>query len=157
MEEDFQPKDIELCINAIYDTMHEEIDIVQDYHDRHNTPSCVILTIATLSAARAEVEAIRDQIEGKTIIEIGAGVGLLAVAMSRYAKRVYAIEVDPAWSWTFIRHIYRRKPPHLTFIFGLAEEMVGAIKGDVAVIRTRSGYDEMRKIAGEFAPEIIEL
>jgi|SRR3990167_2204795 len=147
---------LEACIEGIYGTMYEEADMLENYHKRHGTESQLILTMASLSSARAVAESIRSNIAGKTVIEVGAGVGLLALAMAGIAERVYAIEVDPGWSWGFIRHIYHRKPKNLTFIFGAAEEMLGILHGDVAVVRTRSGRERMLALASLFAPIVLE-
>lgn len=159
MENQDEPtvEELEFCINGIYGTLYEEQDMIQDYHSRHGTESALILTIATLSAANVEAAAIREKIEGKVVIEVGAGVALLGIAMAKYAKQVYAIEIDPAWSWGFVRHLYMRKPQNLTFIFGRAQEMVGILRGDVAVVRTRSARDQMKELAQKFAPEVLEL
>ena len=49
-------------------------------------------------------------IDGKRVIEVGAGVGFLAIEMAKRAKSVIAIECDPAWSWIFTQPLQLHKP-----------------------------------------------
>ena len=88
-------------------------------------------------------------------ILVSLGVGLLAIYMARVAKHVYAIEVDPAWSWAFTKELYRKKPANLTWIFGTAESVASWLRGDVAVIYTRSGQAAMEGIAKTMCPKIV--
>lgn len=128
---------------------------VMDYMDRHEVDSMLILTVASYYAAQGEVQKLLPHIEGKTVVEIGAGVGMLALQMARYAKHVWAIESDPAWSWIFTKHLYELKPPNLTWIFGRAQDLVGVLHADVAVVYTRSNVKGMGAIAKQMAPELI--
>jgi len=75
--------------------------------------------------------------------------------MARFAKQVYAIEADPAWAWVFTECLYQKKPSNLTYIFGTAESVANIIRGDVAVIFTRSGYEAMMAVADRICPEVI--
>jgi hypothetical protein len=77
--------------------------------------------------------------------------------MAKIAKSVFAIEVDPAWSWVFTHSLYRHKTKNLTWIFGSAESVVEWLNGDVAVIVTRSGIEEMRALAYRMAPRVLML
>jgi hypothetical protein len=141
-------------IEGIYDTQ-EGSEEVEDFERRHEIRSLGILTV--LNAHEAEVEVVRmaPWITGKRVVEIGAGVGLLAVALARVARSVVAIEVDLAWSWTFVEHLYRAKPPNLTWVFGRAEEVAGWLRADVAIVYTRSDVEGMRTLAGKFAPLVL--
>jgi hypothetical protein len=145
----------EAATERIYETNEGE-PCVEEFHQRHDTDSMLILTVHSHYAARKECERLQDQIAGKVVIEIGAGVGFLAMQMAKVAKRVYAIEVDPAWSWIFTRFLYGIKPPNLTWVFGKAEEMIGVLRGDVAVVYTRSDRLNMRTMASQIAPVVIE-
>ena len=140
-------------INFAYSEL-EGIEDLLSYHSRHGTPSIQILTQLDPHAARMTGEKLAEWIQGKDVVEIGAGVGFLALELSRYAKSVVAIESDPAWSWVFTRSLYRHKPKNLTWIFGSAETMAGKIRGDICLILTRSGPDEMREIGKAFAPVV---
>ena len=151
-----KPELMSACVNAIYGDMQES-EAAEDFHRRHMTPSCGVLTVYEKEAVKNIVEQIYDEICGKVVVEIGAGVGLLAIGMAYVAKEVYAIEVDPAWSWAFTEVLYDIKPPNLTFVFGKAETMVGKLHADVAVIVTRSGHKEMQGIAGKLAPKVIDV
>jgi predicted O-methyltransferase YrrM len=145
---------MEADIERVYEAL-EGGDAVEEYHDAHGVRSMTVLTITNESEAVRRVRAFRDRIAGKIVVEIGSGVGLAALEMARYAERVYAIEADPAWSWVFVRHLYRAKPANLTWVFGGAESVAGLIKADVAVVFTHSDRDGMRAMAERFAPEVI--
>lgn len=141
-------------IDKIYE-LQDGSEKVQSFVDRHDIASFGILTVLNEQDARECVMPFLDEIGGKTVVEIGAGVGYLALELARWAKRVYAIESDPAWTWTFTKHLYLRKPKNLTWIFGTAESVAPMIRADVAVIRTRSGVREMVAVAGKMAPRIV--
>ncbi len=145
----------EAAINAIYETM-DGSEAAMQYHDSHGVNSLLILTIDNYYTALMEIEKFWPRIKGKVVVEIGAGVGMLAIQMAKFAKQVYAIEADPAWSWVFTQFLYGVKPPNLTYIFGAAQSMVGLIQADVAVVYTRSDIPGMLELAGEFASEVIK-
>lgn len=127
------------------------------YDERHNVSALGILTVTDRDTAKRIAQALAPSVRGKTVIEIGAGIGLLALELASYARRVFAIEADPAWSWVFVEHLYERKPPNLSWVFGAAEEFAGLLRGDVAIFCTRSGRESMRKAAGLFAPVVIDV
>lgn len=147
------------AIEVIYNRMHdpEMLDRVGAFHERHETASLLILTIHDAQPAIEVAEWLRPVIEGRVVVEVGAGVGLLAVEMARHAKQVYAIESDPAWSWAFCEHLYDVKPPNLTWIFGTAESVSDHLTGDVAVFVTRSGRAQMGEVAGQLAVSVIDV
>lgn len=144
-------------IDFIYDMGHNEkaLGAVNSYHNRNGTESMLVLTIFNEEDARQEVAKFKNDIDGKVVIEIGAGVGFLALEMAKYAKHVYALEIDPAWCWLFTEHLYKNKPTNLTWIFGRAEDMVGMIKADIAVIFTCSGVEKMNKLGKTLARRVI--
>lgn len=98
---------------------------------------------------------LRQRVTDKVVVEIGAGVGLFACELAKYAKHVYAIEVDLAWSWMFMRYLYRTKPQNLTWIIDRAETLVDVIRGDVCIVLTGSDEVALRTLAGRFAPEVV--
>jgi len=144
----------ESWIEKIYEAYDGSV-AVDEYHERHNVNSLLILTVGSYYAAQAEVQKLLPRIEGKTVIEIGAGVGMLAIQIARYAKYVWAIEADPGWSWVFTEFLYEIKPPNLTWIFGRAQDLIGSLHADVAVVYTRSDLKGMGAIAHQMAPELI--
>lgn len=144
-------KDAEQEIDRIYDS-NEGSESVEGYHSLHEIQSLAILTICSPYEATREVDQFAHRIRGKTVIEIGAGVGFLAMEMARFAKRVYAIEADPAWTWVFTECLYQKKSPNLTWIFGTAESVSDWLRGDVAVIYTRSGIKAMEAQAAKMCP-----
>ena len=144
----------ETLIEVAYDTLEGAEDLLA-YHARHGTPSLLILTQHSPQIAVETARLLSSELLGKRVIEIGAGVGFLAIEMAHYAKEVFAIEVDPAWSWIFTRSLYAHKPPNLTWIFGTAESVADILRGDVVVILTRSGAEELRSIAARMAPRVI--
>ena len=89
------------------------------------------------------------------VVEIGAGVGVLALELAKYAAHVYAIEADPVWSFAFARHLYSVKPPNLTWIMDRAENLVNVISGSVVIVVTGSDEEALRELAGQFGPEVI--
>lgn len=146
--------DISNTIDLIYDAL-EGVEDLMRYHAEHGTPSLQILTQFDPRIAAETVRAIADEIRDKRVIEIGAGIGFLAIEMARIARSVFAIEVDPAWSWVFTHSLYKHKPPNLTWIFGTAESVADWLNGDVAVVVTRSGIEKMREIAYRMAPKVL--
>lgn len=147
-------KEVESEIDRIYER-NEGSESVEEYHQRHGTKSLAILTIYSQYAATREVDRFAYRLRGKTVVEIGAGVGFLGIEMARFAKQVYSIEVDPAWAWVFTEYLYQKKPRNLTYIFGMAETVSDILRGDIAVIFTHSGIEAMEKVALKMCPEII--
>lgn len=143
-------------IDAVYRAL-EGIETVDDYDQRHMTASLGVLTALSPKGARRIVRPLRGIILNKTVVEIGSGVGYVALELARYSPKVFAIESDPAWSWLFTKHLYATKPPHLTWIFGRAEEVSQWIKADIAIIVTRSGHERMNSIARRMAPVVIDV
>lgn len=146
-------------MGAMIEHYYESMDgseVLEDYHRRHGTESACILTVYDDEIATEISEYLRPRIEGKVVVEIGAGIGLLACHMAGIARKVYAIEVDPAWTSCFIAALYRKKPTNLTFIFGRAED-APPIAADVAVFCTHSGHFAMHRAASLFAPEVIDV
>ncbi len=135
----------------------EGSEALMDYSQRHNIQSQAVLTIDTDERAYLMAEYLRPQIEGKTVVEIGGGIGLLAMYMGGIAKRVYCIEANPVWSSVFLACLIKSKPKNASFLFGAADEFLGHIKGDVALFLTHSGVDSMRMIASQFAPVVIDV
>lgn len=143
-------------LNAVYEAM-EGSEVSLDYSERHNINSAAILTIIDDETAGLIAESIAPRIEGKTVVEIGGGIGLLALHMGQYAKRVYCIEANPMWSWVFTTTLLSQKPKNVSFLFGAADEFLGTIKGDVAIYCTHSDVTGMGLVAGQFAPVVIDF
>jgi SAM-dependent methyltransferase len=125
------------------------------YDERMGVKSKHYLTMVTAADTEWIITRIKDRIAGRVVVEIGAGIGVLAIEMAKYAHRVYAIEVDPAWTWLFARRLYREKPENLTWIFDRAENLIPFAKCDVAIVVTGSDEERLRYIAGTYAPEVI--
>ncbi len=151
-----ESEELSACIDAIYRDI-DGYEEAEEFHRRYMTPSCGVITVADTRKVVDIITPFITRIHNKVVVEIGAGVGLLACGMAKIAKQVYAIESDPAWSWAFTKVLYGIKPPNLTFIFGRAETMIGILKADVAVIVTRSGHKEMQDIAKQLANEVIDV
>lgn len=146
-------------IHAVIEAWYQQMDgnrNVESYHERHGTESAVILTNYEDEHAALVTRYLSDRIAGKIVVEIGAGIGLLACHLAMEAKRVYAIEVDPAWTASFVWTLYARKPPNLTFIFGKAEE-APPLCADVALFCTHSGRESLYRAASRFAPVVIDV
>lgn len=143
-------------VNEIYNQM-EGSDASVEFSERHNVRSAAVLTITDDETAGLMAEYLAPRIEGKTVVEIGGGVGLLALHMGAIAKRVYCIEANPMWSMTFAHLLLRVKPKNVSFLFGAADEFLGAIKGDVAIYLTHSDVQGMGLVAAQFAPLVIDV
>ena len=145
-------------ISFIYNLWYEDseyFNLIARYHGEIGGGYQLILTIYNETRAKEEVEKIKHLIKDKVVVEIGAGIGLLSLEMAKYAKKVYAFEVDPAWTWVFVKkHLYK-KPRNLFFIFGDAREFTDKIKPDIAVIYTESGIKHFLEIAKKFTNKII--
>lgn len=141
-------------LDAVYEQL-EGVPAVEGYHERHMTQSLGILTVCSAFDARRLIKPLRGKLLNKSVVEIGAGVGFLALELARYAHTVFAIESDPGWSWFFTHHLYQHKPPHLTWIFGRAESIASVLRADIAVIATHSGHKAMEAVARRMATEVI--
>lgn len=146
-------------LGPMLDHYYEALDgspVLRAYHERHETESALILTVYDDERAAEITEYLRPEIEGKVVVEIGAGIGLLACHLATVARKVYAIEVDPAWTSTFLAVLWKAKPANLCFIFGKAEE-APAIAADVALFCTHSGHAALYSAASRFAPRVIDV
>lgn len=142
--------------SAIYEAM-EGSNASLAYSDRHGIRAQAVLTVTDDETAGVIAEHLAPRIEGKTVVEIGGGIGLLAMHMGQYAKRVYCIEANPMWSWTFTVALLNQKPRNVSFLFGSADEFLGCIRGDVAIYCTHSDVKGMGLVARQFAPEVIDV
>lgn len=143
-------------LNEVYEAM-EGNEAAHEYSERHGIASAAVLTVVDDNHAMLLVERLRPQIEGKTVVEIGGGIGLLALHMGHVAKRVYCIEANPMWSWTFAEVLLKQKPRNVSYLFGSADEFLGCIKGDVALFCTHSDVTGMRLVASQFAPVVVDV
>lgn len=146
-------------IGALLENYYSELEgsaAVDTYHRRHGTESALILTNFDDERAALVTGYLADRIVGKVVVEVGAGIGILACHLATVARKVYAIEVDPAWTSCFLAALYERKPPNLTFIFGRAED-APPICADVALFCTHSGHASLYRAATLFAPVVIDV
>lgn len=128
-----------------------------EYSERHNIRSAAVLTVLDDETAHEIACSLAPRLEGKTVVEIGGGIGLLALHLGQFAKRVYCLEANPCWSWTFAQLLLRHKPRNVSFLFGAADEFLGTIRGDVALYCTHSDVAGMRLVAAQFAPVVIDV
>jgi hypothetical protein len=148
-----------MTLQSIIEAWYEQLDgceTVEDYHARHGTESALILTNHDDEHAGLVADYLRERLTGKVVVEVGAGIGLLACHLAMDARHVYAIEVDPAWTSAFVWMLYAKKPANLTFIFGKAEE-APHIAADVALFCTHSGRQSLYQAASRFAPVVIDV
>lgn len=143
-------------LEMVYEA-NECSEILEEYMRRHGINSAGILTIYDDETADAVARSVADRIRGKTVVEIGGGIGLLAFHLSLHAKRVFCIEADPNWAGTFAAVLLARKPVNVSYLFGAAQEFVGTIKGDVALFCTHSDAAGMASLGALFAPEVIDV
>lgn len=143
-------------LGMVYETM-EGSEPMMDYSERHGVNACAVLTLYDDETAALVAESIADRIRGRTVVEVGGGIGLLAFHMARHAKRVYCIEANPMWSWTFANVLLYRKPVNVSYLFGAAQEFAGTIKGNVALFCTHSDAAGMARVGAMFAPVVIDV
>ena len=143
-------------LSEVYNTMAgSEASIA--YSERHNINSAAVLTVIDDETAGTMAEWLAPRIAGKTVVEVGGGIGLLALHMGQIAKRVYCIEANPMWSWTFAGVLLHQKPKNVSYLFGAADEFVGCIRADVALFCTHSDMPGMGLVAAQFAPVVIDV
>lgn len=135
----------------------EDSDVGAEYMSRHGVRSAAVLTIVADELGAGIADMLAPRIAGKTIVEIGGGIGLLAFHLARHARRVYCIEANPLWSSAFVSTLFARKPRNVSYLFGVAEEFAGDISGDVAVFATHSGVDSMHDAGLLFCPIVIDI
>lgn len=143
-------------LTRLYDS-GDTSEVLAAYNRRHGILSAEVLTVYDDETAGLVAGYLGPRIEGKTVVEIGGGIGLLAFHLSLYAKRVYCIEANPMWASSFIAALLAQKPKTVSYLFGAADEFAGLIKADVALFCTHSGVDAMRAAAAMFAPVVIDV
>lgn len=143
-------------LTAVYDAM-EGSQESEAYSERHNINSAAILTVIDDETADAIAEHLAPRIRGKTVVEIGGGIGLLGLHLGYIAKRVYCIEANPMWSWTFAKVLLKHKQKNLSYLFGSADEFVGMIKADVAIFCSHSDIQGLKLVGQQFAPTVIDV
>lgn len=147
-------------IGNTLDCIYEQLDgseIMEAYGERHGINSAAILTVTDDEMAGELAAHLADRVRGKTVVEIGGGISLLACHLAEYAERVYVIEANPAWTSVFLAFLFYKKPKNLSFLFGAAEEFEGIVRGDVALFCTHSDHKGMRAVASRFAQEVIDV
>lgn len=138
-------------------TNDEESTSYERFAERHNIRALPRLTVTDFEMAATIADRLAPRIQGKTVVEIGGGIGMLSVAMGAIAQRVYCIEANPLWSMTFAQFLLEKKPRNVSFLCGAADEFLGCIKGDVAVICTNSDVAGMKLIGAQFAKTVIDV
>lgn len=147
---------LQTMLNAAHEEM-EGSEAALAYSERHKIASQAVLTITDDEMADAVAESLADRVAGKVVVEIGGGIGLLALHLGFRAKQVFCIEANPMWASCFVAALYAAKPRNVSYLFGAADEFAGLIKGDVALFCTHSGVEAMKQTAKQFAPEVIDV
>lgn len=129
----------------------------ENFMDRHNIRSAPILTVTDAEIAGSIADRIEDRIRDKVVVEIGGGIGLLSLYMAAIARRVYCIEANPMWAASFTHLLLEMKPKNLSYIFGAADEFVGCINADVAVVCTHSDVAGMMAVGAQLAKGVIDV
>jgi hypothetical protein len=143
-------------LDAAYEA-HAGSEAAFDYSRRHGIVSAAILTVYDDATAATVALSLAPRITGKTVVEVGGGIGLLALHMGLYAKQVFCIEANPIWSSCFLAALIEQKPKNVSYLFGAADEFAGLIHADVALFCTHSGVSAMRATAAMFAPVVIDV
>lgn len=148
--------ELQELLGACYNEF-EGSESLRSYMERHGVNSAGVLTVLDDNHAMLIAERLRPRIQGKTVVEIGGGIGLLAMHMGHIAKRVYCIEACPLWASAFVHVLLAQKPRNVSYLFGSADEFLGSVKGDVTVFCTHSDVMGMSLVARQFAPQVIDV
>jgi predicted RNA methylase len=148
--------DLSPLLDKVYQTLGTS-SVMEAYMTRHNIQAQPVLTVYDDETAAEIAAHLAPRIEGKVVVEVGGGIGLLACHLGLYAKRVYCIEANPVWAWSFVAALLEAKPKNVSYLLGSADEFVGRIKGHVALFCTHSGVDDLRRVGGRFADEVIDV
>jgi len=145
---------------AMLDDVRKRLDALPEYAayaERHGIRSAALLTVTDAEVAAAITERIGDRIRGKVVVEIGGGIGLLSIFMGSVAKTVFCIEANPVWAAAFTELLISMKPNNVSYLLGSADQFVGIIKADVAVLCTHSGVGPMMALGHQLAGEVIDV
>lgn len=148
--------DLKSLLSGVQRAM-EGSEVSAAYAARHGIQSQSVLTVTDDEMAGLLAEHLAPRIAGKTVVEIGGGIGLLALHMGFYANRVFCIEANPMWATSFTACLLSVKPKNVSYLFGSADEFQGLIKADVALFCTHSGVEAMKAAGLLFAPEVIDV
>lgn len=148
--------DFSELLDAAYSAMDGN-EVIQDYFRRHGVESRCILTVYTDERAALLAAHLADRVKGKTVVEVGGGLGLLAFGLAEFADHVYVIEASPVWSSIYVQFLHEQKPKNVTFIFGAADEVAGMLHADIALFCTHSDSEGMRQVSSRFAPEVVDV
>ena len=135
-------------IEQIYEEYHtlDKIDEMSAYGDRMALESEATLTVYTEQDAQRACKRLLPYIKDQVVVEIGAGVGLLATEMAKYADTVIAIDLFPAWAYCYVTYLHRNHPSNLVYMFGDAKK-IRPLDADVAVYLTHSGHETFERLA----------
>lgn len=148
--------DLSDALTQVYDAMLGS-EVAMEYSRRHGIQSQAVLTVYDDEIAGLIAAHLAPRIEGRVVVEIGGGIGLLAFHLGLYAKRVYCIEANPMWSWTFAQCLLAKKPKNVSYLFGAADEFIGRIRGNVALFCTHSDVSGMKRLGEMFADTVIDV
>jgi hypothetical protein len=148
--------DFRRMLSEVYEIMEMSV-AYSSFAERHNIRSAPILTVMEDDTAKSICALLARRIAGKKVVEIGGGIGLLSLAMASVAQRVYCIEANPTWAAAWTQILVEKKPRNMSYLFGAADEFVGCIRADVAVVCTHSDVQGMKLLGSQFAPEVIDV
>lgn len=149
-------------IEAVYESIMEFEPLWSTLWHRlvGNDPTVHVLTSVNFDEREAENITSAMDVEGKTVVEVGAGTGFFATFLARRGARlVVAVERNPLWALAYLRYIYPRvlaqKLP-VVYVVGDAEALarLGRVF-DLGVVVTVSGADYLCGIALQMARKAI--
>jgi hypothetical protein len=148
--------DIEDILGRIGKVMNWS-ETANSYAARHGIDAAPHLTVVDDEFAAAVATILEPRTRGKVVIDVGGGIGLLALHVAASARRVFVVEANPVWAACWIDLFHERKPKNLSYVFGAASEFIDYIKADVAIVATHSDVRAMMSTARQFAPEAIDI
>ena len=148
-----------MCLNPLYPiySMLDSSGRFQEYRSRHGLHGSNVLSVLSAEVANLIVEKIKDEIADKVVVEVGAGIGLLGIALGQYARKVFCIEANPYWGFVFAENLVADKPQNVSFLLGAAEEFRGIISGDVALFCAHLSIPYFSDLSSLFAPRVIDI
>lgn len=151
---------IEDDINKVYAWGHSPEGVEKTSGFNRNQDALSILTHTDWQSSFEAINRFGPRLENKKVVEVGAGIGFMAIEMAKRASHVVAIESDPMFNWIFATHLYKHKPDNLIWMFGDVFEIQQEFRWcpesfDVAVVFTKSGIEQMKRYASWMAGETI--
>jgi 2-polyprenyl-3-methyl-5-hydroxy-6-metoxy-1,4-benzoquinol methylase len=129
----------------------------QAYARRHGVRSAPNLAVMSDEIADLVTKYLQPRIQDKVVVDVGGGLGILAMHMATFASKIFVIEANPSWAVAYAEFLHAEKPANMSFCWGAAQEFIGQIRADVAIVTTHTDVSGLMSIAAQFAPDAIDI